>query len=229
VEQKISSSPDMPDRTLVELSRKGDNDAFGHLVRRHYRRCIDLATFFVRNHWDGEDQVQIAFSKAHTHLDQYQGEAEFGTWLARIVTNQCLMFMRERRRARFVFLDDTSREPDAPPLELPACGPDPEGELGFGELQQVLRAEIRGVPPLLRNVITLRDIQELSMTEVAEALHISVPAAKSRLLRARTELRARLKRRYDNIGTQSPLSRSAAPFHRVAQHRVMQPFLRTGT
>jgi RNA polymerase sigma-70 factor (ECF subfamily) len=60
-------------------------------------------------------------------LDQYQGESEFGTWLSRIVTNQCLMFMREQRRARFVYVDDTSREPDTPPLELPACGPDPEG------------------------------------------------------------------------------------------------------
>jgi RNA polymerase sigma-70 factor (ECF subfamily) len=218
---------DQPDRSLVEMARQGDNDAFGELVRRHYRRCIDLATLFLRNHWDAEDQVQIACSKAHLRLDQYHGEAEFATWLSRIVTNQCLMFMRERRRARFVYLDDTSRESDGPRMELPGAGPDPEGELAFGEMKQVLRREIRRVPPLLRNVIMLRDIQELPMTAVAEALNISVPAAKSRLLRARTELRSRLKLQCENSGTLSPLSRSAAPLNRVAHHRAMHPAMVT--
>ena len=67
---------DQPDRKLVEMARQGDKDAFGELVRRHYRRCVDLATLFLRNHWDAEDQVQIACSKAHLRLDQYQGEAD---------------------------------------------------------------------------------------------------------------------------------------------------------
>src|SRR4051812_36184531 len=228
VMQDPMMSHDRPDRVLVEMSRQGDNDAFGELVRRHYRRCVDLATFFVRNHWDAEDQVQIACSKAHERLYQYQGEAEFATWLSRIVTNQCLMFMREKRRARFVYLDDMSRGPEAPPLELPACGPDPEGELGFGELKEVLRTEMRRVPPMLRNVMILRDIQELPMTDVAEALQISVPAAKSRLLRGRIELRSRLKRRCESIGTMSPLSRSAAPVNRVAHHRAIRPLVTNG-
>jgi RNA polymerase sigma-70 factor (ECF subfamily) len=221
--ESLETTPVLSDRALVEKARTGDKDAFGELVRRHYRRCVDLATFFVRNHWDAEDQVQVAFSKAHARLEQYQGEAEFSTWLARIVNNECLMFMRDKRRAQFLYLDDNSREPDAPPLELPACGPDPEGELAVGELKQALRKEIRCVPPLLRNVLMLRDIQELSMAEVAEALQITVPAAKSRLLRARTELRSRLKQRCDSMGSLPPLSRSAAPFNRVAHRRVIQP------
>jgi RNA polymerase sigma-70 factor (ECF subfamily) len=227
--QGLTATPDRPDQLLVDLARKGDNDAFGELVRRHYRKCVDLATLFVRNHWDAEDQVQTACSKAHARLDQFQGEAEFSTWLSRIVTNQCLMFMREKRRARFVYLDDPVREPEAPPLELPACGPDPEGELALGELKTVLRTEIRRVPPLLRNAIMLRDIQELPMAEVAEALDISVPAAKSRLLRARTELRQRVRQRCSNVGTLSPLSRSAVPLNRVAHHRAMHPVMSIGT
>jgi RNA polymerase sigma-70 factor (ECF subfamily) len=217
------------DQVLVGRSRSGDNDAFGELVRRHYRRCVDVATLFVRNHWDAEDQVQIACAKAHARIYQYQGEAEFVTWLLRIVTNQCLMFLREKRRARFVYLDEASHEPDAAQLELPSCGPDPEGELAFDELKQVLRTEMRRVPPLLRNVMMLRDIQELPMTDVADALQIKVPAAKSRLLRARTELRLRLKQRCNNIGTLSALSRTAAPYNRVAQHSILQPLPRTGT
>jgi len=216
------------DRILVDLARQGDNDAFGELVRRHYRKCVELATLFVRNQWDAEDQVQIACSKAHIHLHQFQGEAEFATWLSRIVTNQCLMSMRERRRARFVYLDDTSREPEAPPLELPACGPDPEGELALRELKQVLRTEMRRIPPMLRDVMLLRDIQGLAMTDVADALQISVPAAKSRLLRGRTELRSRLKRHCENTGTLSPLSRTAAPLNRMAHHRAMHPRIAVG-
>jgi RNA polymerase sigma-70 factor, ECF subfamily len=216
---------DQPDCQLVEMARGGDKDAFGELIRRHYRRCVDLATLFVRNHCDAEDQVQIACTKAYLHLEQFHGEAEFATWLSRIVANQCLMFIRVKQRARFVYLDDTSRVPDAPPLELPACGPDPEGELGLHELKQILRHEIRCVPPLLRNVITLRDIEELSMKDVAEKLKIGVPATKSRLLRARTALRSRIKGRFDNMGTLPTLSRSAAPLNRVALHCEMHPML----
>ena len=223
-----SATYDQPDTELVQLAREGDNDAFGELVNRHYRRCVDLATLFLRNHWDAEDQVQVACSKAHARLNQFHGDAEFVTWLSRIVTNQCLMFMRVRRRARFVYLDDASAESDAPPLELAAGGPDPEGELALNELKQVLRTEIRHVPPLLRKLILLRDIEELPMTAVAEELQISVPAAKSRLLRARTELRLRLKEKYQNIGPQWPLSKSAAPLSRVAHHRAVQRLMAAG-
>jgi RNA polymerase sigma-70 factor (ECF subfamily) len=110
-------------------------------------------------------------------------------------------------------------------MELPACGPDPEGELAYGEMKDVLRTEIRHIPPLLRNVILLRDIQELPMTEVAKALKISVPAVKSRLLRARIELRQRLKKRCDGVRTLSPLSKSAAPLNRVSHHSAIRPLL----
>jgi RNA polymerase sigma-70 factor, ECF subfamily len=213
------------DQQLVELARNGDQNAFGELLTRHRQKCVGLAVFLLRNRGDAEDEVQNAFSKAYAHLDQYQGEAEFSTWLARIVSNQCLMLLRVRRRTKFVYLDETSNVHDAPPVELPACGPDPEGEFAYGQMKQVLRTEIRRIPPILRNVMLLRDIKELPMTDVADRLGITVPAAKSRLLRARTELRLRLMRHAERNGTQSPLSRTAAPINRVAHHRAMHPCL----
>ena len=216
---------DMPDQALVEMARQGDKNAFGELTRRHRPKCVDLAVFYLRNRGDAEDEVQNAFSKAYAHLDQYQGEAEFATWLARIVSNQCLMLMRVRRRTRFVYLDETANGLDAPPVELPSCGPDPEGELAVEQMKGVLRMEIRRIPPLLRNVMVLRDIQELPMTDVADRLGITVPAAKSRLLRARNELRSRLMRHTERTGSIPPLSRSAAPLNRVAHHRAMRPWL----
>src|SRR5436305_10546877 len=136
-----TTAPNLSDSQLVALARTGDQDAFGELLRRHRQKCVDLATFFLRNRGDAEDEVQNAFSKAYAHLDQFHGEAEFSTWLARIVSNQCLMLLRVRRRTKFVYLDETAGTQDAPPLELPACGSDPEGEFAFKQMKSVLRTE----------------------------------------------------------------------------------------
>ena len=227
--QGLTVPLDRPDRVLVDLARRGDNDAFAELVRRHYGRCIELATFFLRNQWDAEDRVQVAFLKSHMHLSQYHnhGEAEFSTWLSRIVRNECFMFMREKRRARFVYLDDRSRDREFP-LELPERSQDPERELASRELKQVLRTEIRHVPPLLRNAIILRDLQGLPITAMAERLQISVPAAKGRLLRARIELRLRLRRQSVNLGTLSRLSRGPS-LNRVTGPGVVKPIMFAGT
>ena len=118
--QCLTGATDRPDHLLVDLSRQGDDDAFGELLSRHYRRCIDLATMYLRNHWDAEDQVQIAMSKAHARLHQFQGEAEFATWLSRIVANQCLMFIRDRRRAKFVIWTIPRENRMLLPAESPA-------------------------------------------------------------------------------------------------------------
>jgi RNA polymerase sigma-70 factor (ECF subfamily) len=177
--------------------------------------------FFLRNREDAEDVVQAALLKTHVHLSQYHGEAEFATWLLRIVSNECLMLLRQKRRARFLYLDDKSRESEAPRLELSSCGSDPEHEMACGELKHVLSTEIRHLPPLLRNVIVLRDIQGFPMTDVAERLQITVPAAKSRLARARIELRLRLRRHCGDIGTFSLLLRSGIPHNRVPRRMRM--------
>ena|SRR5215469_1417054 len=210
------------DGELVRMARGGDQGAFGELVRRHRQRCVDLARFFLRNHGDAEDQVQIALLKAFQHLDQYQGEAEFATWLARIVANQCLMLMRVHRRVRFLYLDDGGAEQGASPVQMSSSGPDPEGELGYRQLTETLRREMRCLPRLLRNVMVLRDVQGLPLTDVAGQLGISVPAAKSRLVRARTELRSRMNRHWRGIHHASALSRSAAPLERVGRRRAVQ-------
>ncbi|HEY1338252.1 MAG TPA: sigma-70 family RNA polymerase sigma factor [Bryobacteraceae bacterium] len=211
----------LTDQQLVELTREGDGGAFGELVRRHWRKCVDLGCFFLRNRGDAEDQVQNAVIKAYQHLDQYLGEAEFGTWLARIVANQCLMLIRERRRARFVYLDEPSSEPKALPLQLAATGPDPEGAFAFVQMTQVLEYEVNRIPRLLRNVVLLRDIQGLPMRDVAGKLGLTVSAAKSRLIRARAELRNRMSRHVEGSDRSSPLARVAAPLSRVGRHCSM--------
>jgi RNA polymerase sigma-70 factor (ECF subfamily) len=176
----------------------------------------------LRNRGEAEDQAQNAILKAYEHLDQYQGDAEFSTWLGRIVANQCLMLMRSQRRARFVYLDEVPSDVKPVPVQLPANDPDPEGALAYSQLSQTLRSEVRRIPPLMRSVMVLRDLQGLPMNSVAEQLGISVSAAKSRLVRARAELRLRMRRHSDGLSNPSPLSRTAVPLNRVGRHCAVQ-------
>jgi RNA polymerase sigma-70 factor (ECF subfamily) len=138
--------------------------------------------------------------KAFEHIEQFQQDSKFSTWLTRIVVNQCLMRLRQGRRAKFLYIDDTHVGDDLTTLELPDVRKSPEQTLGQSELAAVLKKEIRRIPPLLRNVFLLRDIQELPMPDVAEKLGISVAAAKSRLLRARLELRNRMAKHFGRLG-----------------------------
>lgn len=208
---------DLKDAQLVTLARSGSEAAFGELVRRHRRKCIDIAGSILKDRSDAEDEVQNAFVKAFRHLDQFHSEAEFSTWLLRIVSNQCLMGLRVRRRAGMVYLDEPPTGHRTGRTELPAAGPDPEGDIAADQMIRLLHAEMGRIPPLLRTVMELRDLEQLPMMDVADRLGITIPAAKSRLLRARLELRSRLLRHKTFNSTSEPLSRVAAPLTRVGR------------
>jgi RNA polymerase sigma-70 factor (ECF subfamily) len=209
------SNNEHTDADLVESARQGNKQAFGELVKRHHHWCVGLASGILRDRGDAEDEAQNAYWNAFQHLDQYQGDAEFSTWLARIVVNQCLMFIRTRRRARFLHLDAGIPGYPSGSIDLPSWRPDPEGEMGRRQLQEVLEREIRCIPALLRNVVLLRDVEELPIVEVADRLGISVSAAKSRLLRARIELRQRVLRHCGASGHLSLTVRASAPPERL--------------
>ncbi len=188
------------DDQLVRQSQAGDQHSFSELIRRHQSSCTKLALSVLRDRQDAEDEVQNAMWKAFEHINQFQQDSKFSTWLTRIVVNQCLMRLRQGRRAKFLYIDDTHIGEDLTSLELPDVRISPEQMLGQAEVAEVLQKEIRRIPPLLRNVFLLRDIQELPMPDVAEQLGISVAAAKSRLLRARLELRNRMERHFGRLG-----------------------------
>jgi RNA polymerase sigma-70 factor (ECF subfamily) len=209
------------DKQLVEAARAGDRDAFGELVRNHERRCVNLATSILRDRGEAEEETQNACWKAFEHLDQFKGEAGFGTWLLRIVENQCLMLLRRRRLARFVHLDDRDPEHGSEYIQLASPAADPEGELGNKEVIQMLKQEIRRMPPLLRDVLVMPDVSGLQMTDLAEQLSISVAAAKSRLLRARNELRQRMLKHCAQTGAWTLLSRTARPSERVVHQHML--------
>jgi len=190
----------LEDTELVVLAQNGDNDAFAELVERHRQTCRRLAMSILKNVEDAEDEVQNALWKAFEHIGQFQQDSKFSTWLSRIVVNQCLMRLRKQKRTRAVSIDEPVLAEDNMKLDLPDQKPSPEQALGQIELGAVLQTEIRRIPPLLREVILLRDVEQRPMEEISSLLGISVAAAKSRLLRARLELRSRMQKHMGVMG-----------------------------
>ncbi len=200
MQNRVVPSERIPDEMLVKMAQAGDNAAFAELVVRHQSNCSKMALSILRDKSDAEDEVQNACWKAYEHIGQFQQDSKFSTWLTRIVVNQCLMRLRQTRRARFLYMDDVAVEGKHATVELRDTTMSPEAELGQREVASMLKDEISRIPPLLRNIFVLRDVQELPMQDVAERLGISVAAAKSRLLRARLELRHRLGKHYGRLG-----------------------------
>lgn len=190
----------MAEDRLVRMCQRGENGAYAELICRHQTTAMKLALSILRDRQDAEDEVQNAFWKAYEHIGQFQRDSKFSTWFARIVVNQCLMRLRQARRAKFCYLDDGPVGDTAAMLELEDNRRSPEQAVGQAEVAQRLHAEIQRIPPLLRHVFLLRDVQEKPMPEVARQLGISVAAAKSRLLRARAELRNRMRRHHGEMG-----------------------------
>lgn len=181
-------------------AKTGNDAAFTELVERHRSISFKLAYSILRDRSDAEDEVQNATWKAYSHLDQFNYDAKFSTWLTRIVVNQCLMRLRKDKRAKFFYIDDVQIGDEVGTLDLPDRADDPEMDLGRREVSQILHQEVNRMPPLLKKVFWMRDIEERPMPDVAESLGISVAAAKSRLLRARQELKTRLEKHQGRLG-----------------------------
>src|SRR5512141_1664674 len=205
IESRVGEPTD--EQVLVDAARGGDIGAFEQLVKRYDRNVFRIAQHITQNREDAEDVVQDAFLKAYTNLKQFQGQSKFYTWLVRIAVNEALMKLRRRRPERMVSLDeDVKTEEDSVPREVADWSPNPEQQYTQAELKEILSKTIQGLPPSFRTVFVLRDVEGLSTEETADALGLSVPAVKSRLLRARLQLRERLnkyfKKRRDGDGTQ---------------------------
>ena len=184
-----------PDVALVARVRDGDVSAYDTLVRKYERQIFRIAQHITQNREDAEDVMQDAFLKAYEKLDQFQGNSKFYTWLVRIAVNESLMRLRKRRTGKMVSIDeDIETEEGSVPRDLADWAPDPEQNYTQAELARILRKTIKGLPPGFRVVFVLRDVDGLSTEETAETLGLSVPAVKSRLLRARLQLRERLSR-----------------------------------
>jgi RNA polymerase sigma-70 factor (ECF subfamily) len=179
------------DLALIELVLAGDRRAFEPLVRKHERRVFRVVLAVLGNVEDAEDAMQDTFIKAYRHLDQFRRESRFTTWLTRIAVNDALQKRQSRKES--VSLDESRDvESKSLPGRFEPWRADPEKLYGKQEIRQLVEGAIQTLPPIYRETLVLRDVEEMSAEEAAEALGITVPALKSRLLRARLLLRESL-------------------------------------
>jgi RNA polymerase sigma-70 factor (ECF subfamily) len=186
-----SNIRDSKDGLLVTAAKEGESRAFEELVERHQRQIYFAALRMTRNKEDAEDVVQRSLQKAFVHLNSFVGRSSFSTWLTRVAINEALMLIRKKKcGVREVVIDDLNRDDQAATsLDFPDPTPDPEARYFQREWLQMLSSAIGELPPLMREVIQLRELEERSMEETAQILGISVNAAKGRVFHARRKLR----------------------------------------
>ena len=201
-----NSAPAVSELELVDQARQGDTAAFGELVNRYERNIFRLARHITQNEEDAEDVLQETFLKAFSNLSQFQGHSKFYTWLVRIAVNESLMKLRRRKSDKLVSLDEpVGTDQDAVPREIAAWDENPEQKYGRAEMNAILTKAIDSLSSGFRTVFLLRDVEELSTEETATALDLSIPAVKSRLLRARLQLREKLNRIFRKYGDDTPI------------------------
>jgi RNA polymerase sigma-70 factor (ECF subfamily) len=175
------------DASLLARAREGDIDAFGELVRRHEHRVRVVLFRLLDDERDVEEATQDCFVQAWRNLDRFRGEASVFTWLYRIAVNEALARLR-RKRLPLADLEEVER---MRPLAAESAD-EPHQAAEAGELQAFLAGRIRALPADHRAALVLRDLVGLSNQEVAAILEISVAAAKSRIHRARMQIRSDL-------------------------------------
>ena len=176
---------------LVAEARAGNGESFTTLINQYDRHIYRLALNITGNQEDAEDVLQDSFLKAYSNLNRFQGDSRFYTWLVRIAVNEALMKLRKRRGASWVSLDEPveTDDPGLMPREVEDWADNPEQGYAKAELQDILNHAIEKLEPQFRSVFVLRDVEGFSTEETATMMGLSVPAVKSRLLRARLKLR----------------------------------------
>lgn len=181
------------DADLVARLQAGDQAAYAQLVEEHAGKIYRLALRLMGNEADAEDVLQETFLSAFKSIDRFEARSSLSTWLYRIASNAALMRLR-RKEPEQVSVDEPLERDDGElvPRQLFDFCCLPEEDLLRDEARAELNRAIEELPPSLRSVFVLRDIEGLSTEETAEALDLSVSAVKSRLMRARLKLRERL-------------------------------------
>jgi RNA polymerase sigma-70 factor (ECF subfamily) len=214
VEETAQSDADVIQQVLA-----GNTGMFALLMRRYNERVYRAARAIVRDEQEAEDVMQQAYVNAFAHLRQFNGHAQFSTWLTRIAINEALS--RVRRQGKYEAFDDERL--NVTPFMSPALSSNPERQAFTGELRSLLEWAIDGLPDAMREVFVLRDVEGLSTSEAASVLGVSDDVVKTRLSRGRATLRRLLMER---TGVSTP---EAFRFYRPRCDRVVAQVLATIT
>jgi RNA polymerase sigma-70 factor (ECF subfamily) len=199
-ERPNQALPDEDDLILVDRVFVGDRRAFESLVRKHERRVFRVTLAVLGNIEDAEEAMQDTFVKTFRHLNQFRRESRFTTWLTRIAVNEAIQ--KRNARKNFVALAEAeTAEEQFTPQRYEPWKSNPEQLYGKQEIHRIVEDAIQSLPEIYREAFVLRDIEEMSAEEAAQALGITVPALKSRLLRARLMMRETLAARLEEQPT----------------------------
>jgi len=179
---QLSSLASLSDEEVVARVVHGETALFEILMRRHNERIYRVARAILRDDGEAEDVMQQAYVNAYTHLHQYDGRAQFATWLTRIAVHESLA--RARRRGRYQSLEDSSVETFMPIQS----GPDPERQAFARELATLIESAVDRLGDGYREVFMLRQVEGLTTSETAQVLDVSEDVVKTRLSRARAAL-----------------------------------------
>jgi RNA polymerase sigma-70 factor (ECF subfamily) len=195
------ASPAHDDAELVAAARRGDRGAFQSLFERYHRRAYALALGVVRNSDDALDLVQDAFIKAHKHLERFEGNASFYTWLYRIVMNLAIDHLRKQRRQKPVELDETATQEALDDSLLPKIlGGNPGRALMDKQIRARIDAALDSLSENHRAVLVMRELDGLSYEEMADAMGCSKGTIMSRLFHARKNMQKQLADLFDVQG-----------------------------
>lgn len=191
------------DRALIERAAKGDARAFRELVGRHQRKAHAVAYGIVRNAEDAREVTQDAFMRVYRHLNDFEGQASFSTWLYRIVFNLSIDLIRRRSPNKSVEIDDRMELEGAPHELLPYRGDrDPFVSLDRARIVDAVQKCLDQLPPYHRTIIVLREVEGLSYEEIAETMEVPKGTVMSRLFHARRKMQRLL---HELLGDEVPL------------------------
>jgi RNA polymerase sigma-70 factor (ECF subfamily) len=179
------------EHALIQRVLGGDHEAFYHLVKPYERAVYFAAHSVLQNEADAEEVAQEAVLKAFMHLKDFRGDAKFSTWLIQITINEARMRARKNRAHLYESIDEgqESEEGDYIPRDFADWREIPSEALERQQVREALQRAIASLAPKYREVFVLRDVQHLSIAETAKALQISEANVKTRLLRARHQVR----------------------------------------
>lgn len=184
----------------VQSAQQGDMDAFRSLVRDHHRRVFHVCLGVVKSAADAEDVTQEVFIRAHRNLSKFQGNAKFSTWLYRIAHNASIDLLRKRKRREADDFDafvETHQESAFDDTFMSApLGFDPRDEVRRQEMRKGILAAFEALSPAHREILILREVEDLSYQEIADALEIKLGTVMSRLFHARNNAQAYLKEHF---------------------------------
>ncbi len=186
-----SQPAQIPEQELLRRVCAGETELFYELISPYQRAVYGAAFSVLQNEHDAEEVVQESFLKAFQHLAEFRGEAKFSTWLIQIAINESYKRQRKDKAHRYESIEDSTRdeEGDYWPKDYADWREIPSESLHRKELREALVRGLQSLPQKYREVLVLRDVQNLSIQETAEVLGISESNVKQRLLRARLQMR----------------------------------------